>query len=548
MLALMIAEGPIVATFHTSTTKSLTLSVFQGILRPWHEKIVGRIAVSDLARRWQMEALGSDAVEIPNGVDVDSFASAPVARRLPAARPVGAVPRPLRRTAQGHGRAARRAARPGRGVSRRGGPRRRPRRRGGAARGGRRPGRAPALPRAGRRRRRRRRRCAAPTCTARPTPAGRASASCWSRRWPRARRWWPATSTRSAGCSTTARRAAWCRSTTPTALAAALIEVLADDAARAALRRGRGRGGAPLRLVGGRAGDPAGLRDRRRGGREGAGRRRRRHGARKRRVRRAPGAREAAERDSDGGDGVITWLVVVALVAAGGGAAGRRHLGLPDRAPAGPAARPLRPVLAGARRHPGPPRRRRPRRRHRRLRQRRRGQAAGRAGRRRRTGAAHRARGRRERAVGGAGAGRPRVAARGAGRRDGRRRGAGAAGAPVPQRRRARHPGAARAAAGALAAPRRNRRRCQPISRSPSGPRSAPSGSRSYKRTSARVVLLDELRLRAAVLRLRPGDATARAALVVHRRRRRRAGRDAARRGGPGTRRGDRVCASARPT
>jgi phosphatidylinositol alpha-mannosyltransferase len=77
MLALMVAEGPIVATFHTSTTKSLTLSVFQGILRPWHEKIVGRIAVSDLARRWQMEALGSDAVEIPNGVDVKSFSSAP---------------------------------------------------------------------------------------------------------------------------------------------------------------------------------------------------------------------------------------------------------------------------------------------------------------------------------------------------------------------------------------------------------------------------------------------------------------------------------------
>ena len=77
MLALMIAEGPIVATFHTSTTKSLVLGVFQGILRPWHEKIVGRIAVSDLARRWQMEALGSDAVEIPNGVDVGSFASAP---------------------------------------------------------------------------------------------------------------------------------------------------------------------------------------------------------------------------------------------------------------------------------------------------------------------------------------------------------------------------------------------------------------------------------------------------------------------------------------
>ncbi len=78
MWALRVAEGPIVATFHTSTTKSLTLSVFQGVLRPWHEKIVGRIAVSDLARRWQMEALGSDAVEIPNGVDVESLESAPL--------------------------------------------------------------------------------------------------------------------------------------------------------------------------------------------------------------------------------------------------------------------------------------------------------------------------------------------------------------------------------------------------------------------------------------------------------------------------------------
>ncbi|BBY21242.1 glycosyltransferase family 4 protein [Mycobacterium stomatepiae] len=77
MWALRIAEGPIVATFHTSTTKSLTLSVFQGLLRPLHEKIIGRIAVSDLARRWQMEALGSDAVEIPNGVDVAALGSAP---------------------------------------------------------------------------------------------------------------------------------------------------------------------------------------------------------------------------------------------------------------------------------------------------------------------------------------------------------------------------------------------------------------------------------------------------------------------------------------
>lgn len=76
MLALRVADGPIVATFHTSTTKSLVLSTFQGVLRPYHEKISGRIAVSELARRWQVESLGSDAVEIPNGVDVGAFVHA----------------------------------------------------------------------------------------------------------------------------------------------------------------------------------------------------------------------------------------------------------------------------------------------------------------------------------------------------------------------------------------------------------------------------------------------------------------------------------------
>ncbi|WP_040809731.1 glycosyltransferase family 4 protein [Nocardia concava] len=83
MLALKIAEGPIVATFHTSTTKSLVLSTFQGVLRPYHEKISGRIAVSELARRWQVEALGGDAVEIPNGVDVLAFAHAPLLEGYP---------------------------------------------------------------------------------------------------------------------------------------------------------------------------------------------------------------------------------------------------------------------------------------------------------------------------------------------------------------------------------------------------------------------------------------------------------------------------------
>ncbi|OZE76729.1 alpha-(1-2)-phosphatidylinositol mannosyltransferase [Rhodococcus sp. 15-649-1-2] len=85
MLALKAADGPIVATFHTSTTKSLVLSTFQGVLRPYHEKISGRIAVSELARRWQVEALGSDAVEIPNGVDVPAFRRTPLLPGYPRA-------------------------------------------------------------------------------------------------------------------------------------------------------------------------------------------------------------------------------------------------------------------------------------------------------------------------------------------------------------------------------------------------------------------------------------------------------------------------------
>uniref|UniRef100_UPI003D90F762 glycosyltransferase family 4 protein n=1 Tax=Gordonia sp. B7-2 TaxID=3420932 RepID=UPI003D90F762 len=76
MLSLMVGSGPIVTTFHTATSRSLWLSTFQGILRPYHERIAGKIAVSELARRWQMESLGSDAVEIPNGINVSAFADA----------------------------------------------------------------------------------------------------------------------------------------------------------------------------------------------------------------------------------------------------------------------------------------------------------------------------------------------------------------------------------------------------------------------------------------------------------------------------------------
>lgn len=87
MLSLMVATGPIVTTFHTATTKSLWLSTFDSMLRQFRERIAGKIAVSELARRWQMESLGNDAVEIPNGINVAQFATA---------EPLEGYPRPGR--------------------------------------------------------------------------------------------------------------------------------------------------------------------------------------------------------------------------------------------------------------------------------------------------------------------------------------------------------------------------------------------------------------------------------------------------------------------
>jgi phosphatidylinositol alpha-mannosyltransferase len=77
-LALFEAEGPIVATFHTSTERSRATLVFARPINALMEKVTARIAVSPMARRVQVEHLGGDAVEIPNGVDVSLFAHGPL--------------------------------------------------------------------------------------------------------------------------------------------------------------------------------------------------------------------------------------------------------------------------------------------------------------------------------------------------------------------------------------------------------------------------------------------------------------------------------------
>jgi phosphatidylinositol alpha-mannosyltransferase len=90
LLTCWAAQGPMVATFHTSNPRSRAMTAAYPILQAALEKISARIAVSEYARRTLVEHLGGDAVVIPNGVDVDFFARAePVPEwRGTAERPV----------------------------------------------------------------------------------------------------------------------------------------------------------------------------------------------------------------------------------------------------------------------------------------------------------------------------------------------------------------------------------------------------------------------------------------------------------------------------
>lgn len=76
LIALRLAEAPVVATFHSSQLRSRALQVAYPLVRPGLERISARIAVSEDARRTVVEHLGGDAVVIPNGVYTSFFADA----------------------------------------------------------------------------------------------------------------------------------------------------------------------------------------------------------------------------------------------------------------------------------------------------------------------------------------------------------------------------------------------------------------------------------------------------------------------------------------
>jgi len=86
LLTVLLADVPLVATFHAASTRSRFLAMFDSVVQAVLERLSGRIAVSPAARKMIVEHLGGDAVVIPNGVSVAHYAQA---------APLAGYPRPI---------------------------------------------------------------------------------------------------------------------------------------------------------------------------------------------------------------------------------------------------------------------------------------------------------------------------------------------------------------------------------------------------------------------------------------------------------------------
>jgi len=73
LLACAIAEGPMIGTFHAAAPKQKVAFVIAPLLEPIIEKLRARIAVSEVARETLTIHLETDAIVIPNGIDVKFF-------------------------------------------------------------------------------------------------------------------------------------------------------------------------------------------------------------------------------------------------------------------------------------------------------------------------------------------------------------------------------------------------------------------------------------------------------------------------------------------
>ncbi|MEK7807302.1 MAG: glycosyltransferase family 4 protein, partial [Chloroflexota bacterium] len=73
LCVLEVSDAVNVGTFHASYRHQHLYRLTRPIIKRWHRRLDGRIAVSPAARRYVSEAFPGDYKIIPNGIDVDHF-------------------------------------------------------------------------------------------------------------------------------------------------------------------------------------------------------------------------------------------------------------------------------------------------------------------------------------------------------------------------------------------------------------------------------------------------------------------------------------------
>ncbi len=73
LIAVKHAHCPVVGTFHSSAKSNLGYAIFRRLLRPYHRRLSGKIAVSEPARDFVRGYFGGEYRIIPNGVDTNRF-------------------------------------------------------------------------------------------------------------------------------------------------------------------------------------------------------------------------------------------------------------------------------------------------------------------------------------------------------------------------------------------------------------------------------------------------------------------------------------------
>jgi phosphatidylinositol alpha-mannosyltransferase len=73
LLAGWAGDGPMVATFHAATNSQKIANAIGTMLDPLIERITAKIAVSEIARETLKDRFNTEAVVIPNGIDMSKF-------------------------------------------------------------------------------------------------------------------------------------------------------------------------------------------------------------------------------------------------------------------------------------------------------------------------------------------------------------------------------------------------------------------------------------------------------------------------------------------